>query len=161
MAQQNKMIVMLFYALYLYVLIRIILFKYASPDISFLMSQLHDNLENPGLMQARMQYANFTPFVSINRNLDRLSNPTDMVNLLGNIALFIPGGAFVVWLTQKPFLKVILSSLGISLALECSQVLFSMGRFDVDDLILNGLGGMLGYLIFRPLKKKPAGKAKR
>jgi glycopeptide antibiotics resistance protein len=29
--------------------------------------------------------------------------------------------------------------------LECLQILFSLGIFDVDDLILNTFGGLLGY----------------
>ena len=39
-------------------------------------------------------------------------------------------------------------SLGLSLSLECLQLIFSIGSFDVDDLILNVSGGLLGYGIF-------------
>lgn len=39
---------------------------------------------------------------------------------------------------------------GISLALECSQFILSVGRFDITDLITNTIGGLFGigfYLI--------------
>lgn len=42
----------------------------------------------------------------------------------------------------------ILLSLGMSLCIETTQLIFRVGSFDVDDLLLNTLGGALGYLAY-------------
>jgi glycopeptide antibiotics resistance protein len=44
-------------------------------------------------------------------------------------------------------------SLGLSLILGSSEALFSIGSFDVDDLILNSCGGLVGFLAFQLFAK--------
>ena len=39
-------------------------------------------------------------------------------------------------------------SFEISAVVEISQLIFRVGSFDVDDMILNTLGGLLGYFLF-------------
>ncbi len=39
-------------------------------------------------------------------------------------------------------------SFGLSLCVETFQILTRVGSFDVDDLLLNTLGGVLGYILF-------------
>ena len=41
-----------------------------------------------------------------------------------------------------------LYTFGLSLAIELIQLVSKVGSFDVDDLMLNTLGGVLGYLTF-------------
>lgn len=69
-------------------------------------------------------------------------------NLVGNIIGFVPFG-FIISLLSKRFLNlkaVIIATFSLSLTYEIFQLLFNFGSFDVDDLILNTLGGILGYL---------------
>lgn len=152
MKQWIKLILLTLFTLYLYVLLKVILFKYASVDISFLWQQLHKAIENPEYIRNRLQSGNFTAFKTIQQSLNRLSSKHTLVNLIGNILIFVPNGILISLLTKNKFISVCISSFGISLALECSQVLFSMGAFDVDDLILNVFGGVLGYGVFRMMK---------
>lgn len=150
-----KWMVLLLYALYLYVLVKIILFKFGDVNISFLWQQLQRSIDNPEYMQNRLQFANFTPFKSIHQNMKRLSSPHDVINLFGNIAIFIPNGIFVSVLLKNKWmgwLGAFVTSFGLSLGLECSQILFSMGSFDVDDLILNTAGGVIGCSMVLVLK---------
>lgn len=74
-------------------------------------------------------------------------------NVIGNIALFIPFGfftSFYLKLEKKRF--VLFLTMLISLVIEFIQL--NIGRaFDVDDIILNVVGGCLGYLIYRILDK--------
>lgn len=74
-------------------------------------------------------------------------------NVIGNIALFIPFGfftSFYLKLEKKRF--VIFLTMLVSLVIEFIQL--NIGRaFDVDDIILNVVGGFLGYLIYRILDK--------
>lgn len=70
-------------------------------------------------------------------------------NVLGNILLFIPLGFFISYYLNSnkliwPFIVITLSSITI----ETTQL--KIGRvFDVDDIILNVSGGVLGYLLFK------------
>ncbi|KOR89028.1 VanZ family protein [Paenibacillus solani] len=140
---------------YLYILLKVILFKFGSVDLSFLWEQLNRAIENPQRMQNRLQLANLTPFESIRMNLKNLSSPHDVINLFGNIAIFMPTGIFVGLLFRSKLLGFIgtcVISFALSLGLECSQLVFTMGTFDVDDLILNTMGGVLGYLVFLILR---------
>ena len=78
-----------------------------------------------------------------------------VVNLLGNIAAFLPFGFFLPFLSQKnrSFAYVTLISFEFSLLIESIQLVSKVGSFDVDDMILNTLGGSLGYLCFWVARK--------
>ncbi|RKN83718.1 VanZ family protein [Paenibacillus ginsengarvi] len=146
----NRIVVPGLFALYMFTLFRIILFKYGSIDMDFLWYRLQKNLEKPEYSMHRMLYGNFIPFKTIS---DTVLSPSshEVINLFGNILAFIPYGIFIVILSKSKMISlsgVFIRSLGISLLLECLQVFFSIGNFDVDDLILNTSGGLLGYGIF-------------
>ncbi|WP_180994428.1 VanZ family protein [Bacillus sp. Marseille-P3661] len=93
---------------------------------------------------------NLIPFTSILRDfnfsqgfsLRFLTN-----NLIGNILAFIPFGFFMPLLFHKinTYLKIVISSAVFSLSIECMQISFRLGAFDIDDIILNTIGGMLGF----------------
>ena len=69
-------------------------------------------------------------------------------NVLGNLFMFIPLGFYSSYILKKTKLRwVVLITLIISLTIEFTQV--NIGRiFDIDDVILNVLGGSLGYYLF-------------
>ena len=74
-----------------------------------------------------------------------------MANLVGNIVGFIPLGILlpVLFRNYNSAKKVIATVFVVSLSFEIVQLFTVLGNFDVDDLMLNTLGGSLGYLIFR------------
>lgn len=78
-----------------------------------------------------------------------------MINVIGNTAMFVPIG--IIWpgvfrqLDTHP--KVIASGVGLSLFIELLQLPFFDRLTDIDDLLLNSLGFILGYLIFLTVKK--------
>lgn len=89
---------------------------------------------------------NFIPFKEMFRY--KLGSALFFKNVLGNLIMFLPFGFFVAY-TLRPSSKklVVLLSLLASLTIETVQL--AIGRvFDVDDIILNTLGGFLGGLIF-------------
>ncbi|MEI3265755.1 MAG: VanZ family protein [Frisingicoccus sp.] len=49
---------------------------------------------------------------------------------------------------NRNFFRVVGMTFLLSLFIECIQLIFRVGSFDVDDLILNTLGGLIGYVIF-------------
>lgn len=77
-----------------------------------------------------------------------------MENLLGNIFAFSPLGFFLPLLFKKcnRFKVTFLLSLGVSLLIEIVQLIFYLGCSDIDDLILNVLGSLLGFGVYRLFK---------
>jgi glycopeptide antibiotics resistance protein len=85
------------------------------------------------------------------------------VNLVGNVALLVPFGFLVTLLCSLLYHRVTWQkSLALSvvtgLSIETMQVVLHTGRFDIDDVILNGLGVMIGYWIFTTLEKRRPAK---
>lgn len=78
------------------------------------------------------------------------------LNVVLNIAAFVPFGFFlpIIRPKNKKLFHIFILSLELSLAIEILQLLFRVGIFDVDDLIMNTLGGVLGYGIYHILDKK-------
>ncbi|MDW2796872.1 VanZ family protein [Clostridium boliviensis] len=74
-----------------------------------------------------------------------------LLNIVGNIAGFMPFGFFLPVISRRSrrFFNTMLLSLLFSLCIETTQLIFKVGSFDVDDMILNSLGGMLGYLLYK------------
>jgi len=70
-------------------------------------------------------------------------------NLLGNVLIFIPFGFLISMASKhKSFFRALFYSFGLSFTVEIFQLVSRVGIFDVDDLLLNTLGGVLGYTLF-------------
>lgn len=72
-------------------------------------------------------------------------------NVLGNMVMFMPFGFFVsYYLKNRRPLSTIILTIIASVSIEVVQML--IGRvFDVDDILLNVLGGLFGYYIYHIL----------
>lgn len=71
-----------------------------------------------------------------------------LINFPGNIVMFLPVGFFAGLLMDKPcWWKGTFCAFALSLFIEVSQLFVARGT-DVDDLILNTLGGLAGYGLF-------------
>lgn len=84
------------------------------------------------------------PFVSV------WQRPGEYPLLVENVLLFIPFG-FLMPLTFYKMRKgkqVALGALVISILIETVQYVFQCGKTEVDDVILNCLGAMIGYGLF-------------
>ena len=95
---------------------------------------------------------NLIPFATITELIGRLIEGTinaDIVvrNIGVNILLFVPMGAFLPVLFKKlrKFRWVILVCFSETVAAELLQLIFILGSFDVDDIILNTAGAAAGY----------------
>lgn len=90
--------------------------------------------------------SNFVPFKEIFRY--SIGSDKFAKNVLGNIVLFIPYGFLASYFLNNKKLSVI-SILTIITSLTIETVQYYIGRvFDIDDIILNLLGGITGFLIF-------------
>ena len=84
-----------------------------------------------------------------------------LVNIVGNIVMFIPWGFGLVllWKRKQKILSVVLHSLALPVFIETCQ-LFIGRSVDVDDLILNFAGGCLGAALYFAVRKLVPGIGK-
>ncbi len=73
-----------------------------------------------------------------------------IVNLLGNVAAFMPMGFLLpmVWKKAAGLGKCLLICAGVSFIIEAAQYVFGVGSADIDDLLLNTVGGLAGYAFY-------------
>jgi len=100
---------------------------------------------------------NLVPFRTIGDYLADLSGAAHLrafarQNLLANIVIFVPLGVYAVLLNRdKRVWKNLLIVLGATVLAEAVQTAFKLGHGDIDDVILNCLGGLLGILLCKGL----------
>lgn len=102
---------------------------------------------------------NLIPFKEIIRFIkysSRLGIQTVVINIVGNVVVFIPFGMALTSISKRGlgFFVVTLYSASLSIAIELIQLLTRVGSCDVDDIILNTLGGMIGYLLYIFIKSR-------
>ncbi|MDR1735165.1 MAG: VanZ family protein [Oscillospiraceae bacterium] len=68
----------------------------------------------------------------------------DYFYLLGNVFFFAPMGFFLRSLLKRKPLPAFLYCIGFSLLMELCQLFFNLGDCDIDDLLLNALGSLIG-----------------
>lgn len=116
----------------------------------------------------RTYHYNLVPFKEIMRFWNYRSSLGMMaviMNLLGNVVIFVPFGMLMPVLNRRcrTIWYTVYLSFELSLLVEAIQLVSKVGSFDVDDLMLNTLGGMLGYILYRIVqysRRKYYGKKK-
>lgn len=79
-------------------------------------------------------------------------NQRNNAYVVENVLLFIPYGFIMAWADprQRNFLLNLLTGAVTSLLIECMQLVTGRGFFQIDDILTNILGTVLGYLCFLP-----------
>ncbi|MFH5880287.1 VanZ family protein [Arthrobacter sp. NA-172] len=94
---------------------------------------------------------NLIPFATIAEYAFSHSPGTARVafaNVVGNILIFIPLGVYASWLRHRAAWLAMLTVASVSVAVEIIQGVFAVGASDIDDVILNCVGGLIGILAF-------------
>ena len=106
-------------------------------------------------IQGRQRTYNIIPFKEIKRFWDMRYTygwGITIMNLVGNIAIFVPFGLLVPASAKKKYLKnfftVMALTVALSAAIEVIQYITLVGAFDIDDIILNTAGGLIGYICY-------------
>lgn len=99
---------------------------------------------------------NFVPAVYL---FDYPTVKEALINLIGNTAMFLPLGIVwpVVFKELNTHGKAIAAGVGVSFTIELLQLPFFSRVSDVDDLLLNSLGYLVGYgilLLVRLIKRE-------
>lgn len=131
--------------IYLLFLVRVIIFKYPVPVLRGIMDEWE-----LGNAKAGVATANLTLFKTIRmyiRYYDRLNG---FDNLFGNVLAFMPLGVLIpmAFPGMDHWWEVLLHSFWLSLCIELFQLVSHFGAFDVDDILLNTVGGVLGFAVF-------------
>ncbi|MHC5541335.1 VanZ family protein [Singulisphaera rosea] len=73
-----------------------------------------------------------------------------LINIVGNLAVFMPIGLLVPSLRDEPTSarRIAALSAGVSLLIEVLQLFSGRRIADVDDVLLNTIGGLLGFAAY-------------
>lgn len=140
----NKFIKVLFF-LYLLFVLKVIIFKYPLEQLR----QIATTWEK-GVVLEGLKHANFTLFKTIRMYIDYAYKLNSFENLVGNVVVFIPFGLLFPCVAKRggSFPVLLLNGLLFICSIEVFQLFSAFGAFDVDDILLNGLGVILGYFIY-------------
>lgn len=133
----------LIFAVYIVMLLRITLFKQVSLYNLF------------AAIGASERTISIIPFKSVFEMVhDGVSAARVIENVLGNLAVFMPLGLLLPILTKDKSKKILLYGFVLSLFIEVMQYILALGSSDIDDLLLNTLGAMVGYAIYKAVRRK-------
>lgn len=148
------------FVLYCVVMLQLLFFRPPSPRSVPYWQTIRENI-------------NLIPFATIREQIrfilygtNRIMVRYSYVNLFGNIIAFIPCGLFLPLLGNKTkkLRWTILISFALFLAVEIFQLFTLTGRADIDDVLLNLLGCLVGYFLWRTgsvFHKRKAGQEKK
>lgn len=131
--RDDRIALVLLFAVYLFVLLWLAVFK----------------LHVPFIGRDDMREIKLIPFVAIDGF--GLNSPLE---LMGNVAVFIPFGIYLRTLVPWRPGAMVLAIAGTSLAVEVAQYVLAVGATDVSDLILNTAGGAVGIAIAARLRRR-------
>lgn len=135
------------FVVYLLVLLKVIVFKYPV----WRLREIMDGWQREVLWEG-LRGANFTLFKTIRlyiRHWD-LKAINSFGNLVGNVVVFLPFGYLLprIWRAAEHGVVCIGTAFLTVVGIELFQLLSAFGIFDVDDILLNCLGALLGYFCF-------------
>ena len=143
----------LFFFLYLLFVIRVIVFKYPLSQVQEIVASWQKDVVWEGLGTA-----NFTPFKTIKMYIRYYDLPglRSFANLFGNILIFIPMGMLMPMAhkASRNVLIMLLNAFLFVLGIEVFQLFSAFGAFDVDDIILNCFGVLIGRAVYQFLVLK-------
>lgn len=132
--------------LYLLVVVWLIIFKYPFNRLLEIAESWQKDVVLEGL-----HTANFTLFRTIKMYIQYYDRLNSFENLVGNVAVFIPFGFLLPWAEPgfSRWWKVLINAFIFVSGIEIFQLFSGFGAFDVDDILLNCFGAMLGFVLFQ------------
>lgn len=147
--------------LYLLIVIRLIVFKYPMDELRKIAQGWSKAVILEGL-----ETANFTLFKTIRMYIDYAYKLNSFENLVGNVLIFVPFGFGLPYVLQKGrnFFIMLVNVFLFVVGIEVFQLFSAFGAFDVDDILLNCVGAVTGYLLYlgwETVKRYDQGKGRR
>ena len=109
--------------------------------------------EQLGRTPSDRYHYNLKPFTEIKRymgHVEEIGYFGVALNLFGNVVCFMPLGFVLPILSHRKWgvIRITIVSFLSSCVIEVVQLVTKLGSCDVDDIILNTLGGLTGYILF-------------
>ncbi|WP_400246871.1 VanZ family protein [Niallia sp. JL1B1071] len=100
-----------------------------------------------------LPFSTIFSYLAISNNQVSNWNQVTIINLLGNVLVFVPFGIFLplLWRPFRKFIYLFWMSICIPLFIEITQ-LFIGRSTDIDDVILNALGIIFGFFLYKVLQ---------
>lgn len=121
----------------------------------FVLTRINTHIRPYESIQDFLWRVNLIPFKTVYEYVskiihDQINLDTAIGNLVGNLVVFLPMGAFLPFMFQKmrSFKRTVFTVFFMVLGIEIIEVAFAMGAFDIDDFIFNLGGAMIGYALF-------------
>lgn len=146
--KNEKRICFLFF-LYIFFILKVIVFKFSFTQLQMIVNSWRKDIIWEGLSTA-----NFTPLKTIKmyiRYYSTMPNIHSFENLFGNICVFVPFG-FMLPMVHPPCKNIFIlfaNTFLFVLGIEIFQLFSAFGAFDVDDILLNSMGSLLGYGLYK------------
>jgi len=150
---KKERILSVVFILYLLFLIKMIVFKYPIGQ----MQQIVDTWQKDVVLEG-LHTANFIPLKTIKMYIRYYDMPgiRSFSNLFGNIFIFVPVGILLplVHRASKNIWVMLFNALLLIVGIEVFQLFSNFGAFDVDDIILNVSGVLIGRWIYHLTQSK-------
>ncbi len=140
---KNKKLIKILFSIYILFLILFVVLKFDG-NFERIISLHNSIIENE---KDGLRNINLIPFRTMSPYLRDITEPYAFKNIIANILVFIPLGFFISNKNPKNVFKALIICLGVILSIELIQLFFKIGFFDVDDIILNFIGSLLGVFI--------------
>lgn len=140
---KNKKLIKILFSIYILFLILFVVLKFDG-NFERIISLHNSIIENE---KDGIRNINLIPFRSMSPYLKNITETFAFKNIAANIVVFIPLGFFISNKNPKNVFKALIICLGVILSIELIQLFFKIGFFDVDDIILNFIGSLLGVFI--------------
>lgn len=137
--------------------VRFLFLVYCGVMLWLLFGRSYGWIEGLSYEQMLRQNINLTPLLTIRNYWRVIYHRTNealiyhcFINLFGNVILFIPAGWLLpkIWKKQRNLFRFI-ATCGLSIFLvELLQLFSLLGSFDVDDIILNLAGMLMGFIYY-------------
>ncbi|MCJ0933288.1 VanZ family protein [Virgibacillus halodenitrificans] len=108
------------------------------------------------LLEYMKTSSNFVPFKTINTYFtafvdNSMNRNIPIKNLVGNFFMFLPMGIYLPFLIKKiaGLGRFVLSMIVLLFFIEVIQLVTRRGSFDIDDFILNMIGALIGFAIWK------------
>lgn len=136
--------------IYLLIVVKLIIFKYPYEQLK----EIADSWEK-GVILEGLDTANFTLFKTIKMYIKYSYKLNSFENLIGNVVVFIPYGFLFPYVIKRGrnFLVMLFNAFLFVLGIEIFQLFSAFGAFDVDDILLNCFGAVIGYLLYLILRR--------
>jgi glycopeptide antibiotics resistance protein len=102
---------------------------------------------------------NVRPFQTILGYFSSFDGLSITDQFVGNVLAFVPFGFLLPLFIPRlgSFIRMVGSTVAFSFLVEIAQAIFRVGAFDVDHLLLNTFGGVIGFLLTKAFHKKNRG----